>query len=254
MASLVKDVRSPFFWARFRDLNGREFTRSTREKDRERALEVALQMENQAREASALESTVLSPPIFLLPDNYSQTHAPYPETRSISAEMEHFVATLPLLPEETHQYYEEISRRFIAFLGPELSHHPTAALAPENIKNYRLFRFNSGLPQKSINADLNFLHSAFQSALLEGRISQVSSSARRLALIKFEGCSGHVTSSHEATNGGVSLRRPFGLVLLFHHLSVSESRIFSLIAICQPWFSLLTRRQAEARHIPFHRY
>jgi integrase len=129
-------------------------------------------MESQAREAFPLESTTPSPSIFLLPDNYSASPGSNPETRSITAELERFFTTFSHLPEDTSLYYKEISHRFIEFLGPEISRYPIAALTPAHIRNYRQFRFDSGLPQKSINDELDFLHSAFQPAYQEGRISQ----------------------------------------------------------------------------------
>ena len=49
MASVTKSTRSSFWWARYRDSAGNEFTRSTKQKTKAKALEVAFQMERIAR-------------------------------------------------------------------------------------------------------------------------------------------------------------------------------------------------------------
>ena len=49
MASVTKDTRSPYWWARYRDGAGNEFTRSTKQKQKANALQVAFEMERMAR-------------------------------------------------------------------------------------------------------------------------------------------------------------------------------------------------------------
>ncbi len=94
MASLVKDSRSPFYWARFRDSTGREFTRSTRERERERALEVAQEMEHLARSGIEPELPVLQDaPVLRLVRHENLSIEP----PSIALEVEQFLASATLL-------------------------------------------------------------------------------------------------------------------------------------------------------------
>jgi hypothetical protein len=52
MAYLRKSPKSPFYIACFRDLNGKQFNRSTKQTDKESALKVATSLENEIRGGS----------------------------------------------------------------------------------------------------------------------------------------------------------------------------------------------------------
>lgn len=168
MASLVKDSRSPFYWARFRDSTGREFTRSTRERDRERALEVALEMESLARSGSDPELPVSFPPptLRLLTQENLST-----EPISIALEVEQILAKPALFPELSIEKKADISAAFLNFLGPDISALPLRALSRGLIDGYRAFRFNAGVSKKAFNTELLFIRSICQHALESGRIS-----------------------------------------------------------------------------------
>ena len=168
MASLVKDSRSPFYWARFRDSTGREFTRSTRERERERALEVAQEMERLARSENDPELTELSaPPVLRL----VRQENPSTEPPSIALEFQQFLATPSLLQDLSIEKKAEISALFLNFLGPDISALPLRALSRGLLDGYRTFRLNSGVSKKSFNSELLFLRALCQYALDNNRVS-----------------------------------------------------------------------------------
>lgn len=169
MASLVKDSRSPFYWARFRDSTGREFTRSTRERERERALEVAQEMENLARSGIEPELPVQqdAPVLRLVRQENLSTEPP-----SIALEVEQFLASATLLKDLSIEKKADIAASFLNFLGPDISALPLRALSHGLLDGYKAFRLNAGTSKKSFNTELIFLRSLCQSALENGRISK----------------------------------------------------------------------------------
>lgn len=169
MPSLVKDSRSPFYWARFRDSTGREFTRSTREREKDRALEVAQTMESMARSGIAPEQTSEpEPPVLRL----VQVESPSSEPQSITIELENFVASSTDLPEISLENKTLISTCFQNFLGPEVSGLPLRSLSLSLLNGYLAFRLNAGITKKSLNLELIFLRSLYEAAIEAGHLSE----------------------------------------------------------------------------------
>ena len=167
MASLVKDSRSPFYWARFRDSIGHEFTRSTRERGKDKAFEVAQAMESMARTGIAPEQMPEPEPPTL---RLVQVENPSSEPQSITMELENFVASSTALPETSLENKTLISTCFQNFLGPEVSALPLRALSRSLLNGYRDFRFNARVTKKTLNCELIFLRYLCQSAMDAGRI------------------------------------------------------------------------------------
>ena len=169
MASLVKDSRSPFYWARFRNSLGHEFTRSTRERGKERALEVAQAMESMARTGIAPEQTSEpEPPILRL----VQVDSPSLEPPSITIELEDFLASSTALPEISLENKTLISTCFQNFLGPEVSALPLTSLSLSLLTGYWAFRLNAGITKELLNLELIFLRSLYQAAIEAGHLSE----------------------------------------------------------------------------------
>ena len=170
MASLAKDSRSPFYWARFRDASGREFTRSTRERDRDKALLVAQQMESLAREGTSpekpapFELVVLPNPDSIEPAHLSNT------LPSITSELEHFLESQSHLTKDDHERYEHAVREFISFLGQDISALPLRALSHEQLSAYQLLRRQKNIPEKQLAFELQILRDVCQIAFESGRV------------------------------------------------------------------------------------
>lgn len=168
MASLVKDSRSPFYWARFRDSNGKEFTRSTKERERDRAMEVALSMEDSARSVASQEFPNPSePPMLRLVELEPSSAAP----PSIREEVEEFACSSGTISGISIENKQLIGEIFIDFLGPEIATLPLRFLSHGLLNGYRAFRRSAGIDNKALNLELIFLRSLCQLALKNGRLS-----------------------------------------------------------------------------------
>ena len=173
MASLAKDSRSPFYWARFRDSTGREFTRSTKERDRDKALLVAQQMETIAREGISPEKPAPFQ-LVVLPDPSpsSQADSTSDETPSISMELAVFLETQQPLADDIKKIYDDAIHEVINFLGPDISSLPLRVLTSEQISGYRLLRQQSNIDENKLVLELKFLWNVCQAALDSGRVTK----------------------------------------------------------------------------------
>lgn len=172
MASLHKDSRSksPFWYAAFTLSNGRRTFRSTKERVRNRAWEIALKWEKAARlgrrghltEAQArnvlndiLESAGQGPMNF---QSVEQFFSNWLDSKTASK------------AKGTARRYRDVIRPFLGHLSPSKRAAALNAVTPSDVQGFRDSELRAGLANKTANFSLKLLRNVFNSARRQGLI------------------------------------------------------------------------------------
>jgi integrase len=164
MASIIRKPRSKYWFACFRDLQGRQRRKSTKQTDRKKALRVAEQYE-QVSQRKLPVRTVRETLVELFREAYGES-----VPRAIVRE---FVAAwlknkAPEVAPATLDFYRKSTTKFLQFLGP------AAELDLANVTRPMIVEFRNGLAQKvsakTANHDLRAIKTLFRSAKRDGYI------------------------------------------------------------------------------------
>jgi integrase len=168
MASVVKDSRSRFWWARYRDNAGREYTRSTKQTSKGKALQVAAEYERVSRGCLLPVKAAL----LKLGEDLCERLGQTMDDATVEEELKSFVSAAGARAESTRERYEQIMREFLDFIGPVAASQPLSTLTSAQVDGYRLSRLGKGLAGKTVNFELKFLRSLLKRAMMAGRIGR----------------------------------------------------------------------------------
>lgn len=169
MPSLRKVSGSPYWIAQFRDSDGRQFSRSTKRKDKKTAYLVAAEFERMARGWLA-ENPTVSALAGLRADLLERMGQPL-EVLTVREEMTGYLSTLQSKGTNTQVRYSQIVEAFLAFLGPAAG-KKLGALAARDVMAFRDARLAAGLSPTSTDFELKLLRSILKRAMLSGRIQK----------------------------------------------------------------------------------
>jgi len=168
MASVIKDPRSSFWSARYRDLAGKEFTRSTKQKTKAKALEVAFTMERMARGEVPTMGALIKAGRDLI-DRLGQTL----DAPTIGEEFKAYLTKLDgeKKSASTKERYRQILEEFLSHLGKSKERKLTS-LSAGDIEKFKAGQNAKGLSGKSVNIKLKLLRSILKKAADAGRIER----------------------------------------------------------------------------------
>jgi hypothetical protein len=164
MASIIRKPRSKYWFACFRDLQGRQRRKSTKQADRKKALRVAEQYEQVSQRKLPVQ-TVRETLVELFREAYGESVP--------RATVREFIATwlknkAPEVAPATLDFYRKSTTKFLQFLGP------AAELDLANVTRPMIVEFRNGLAQKvsakTANHDLRAIKALFRSAKRDGYI------------------------------------------------------------------------------------
>ena len=164
MPSLRKFPKSPFWFACFRDAQGRQFNRSTKQKAKGKAIEAALEFERLARGESPTIAALMKVGKELMERMGQRADDP-----TIEEEFGGYLSTIGNKSASTKERYEQIVREFLSFLGKGKARKLTT-LSAADVEGYKSARMKKGLSGKSINFELKFLRSVLKRAMVAQRI------------------------------------------------------------------------------------
>lgn len=172
MASVHKysPGRSKYFFGKYRDSDGRVRCRSTKQKDRSKALAVVLEWERAAEMARAgvlTEAQCRRVIGEILERTTGET------LRHVTARefLDNWLKGKELAKSEgTHLRYENSVKFFYASLGARAD-KPLNAIAPRDLEKFRDSELKAGKAQSTVSVDLKTLRSAFNNALRQGLIT-----------------------------------------------------------------------------------
>src|ERR1700730_16814537 len=206
MASLTKKVHSKYWFACFRDLDGRQRRRSTGETNEKKAREIAQRYElvaqRKLRPHKARET---------LSDLYRQVYGEVLPTATVRRYIEDWLAIKkPETAHATHAAYQKSTAKFLTYLGID------AERDIAEIRQTHIVGFRSSLVKKvapgTVNFDLRSIRMLFKAARRDGYI--IEDPAEFVGSVK-----------REKENG----RRPFRVEDIQALLSVANSEWQSLI-------------------------
>jgi integrase len=166
MASLTRKLRSKFWFACFRDANGRQRRKSTRTTDRKKAIKIAEQYE-QVGQRKLPARTVRETLAELYREIYNESLP--------AATVEGFVGTWlqtkqPEVSPATLAFYKKSTRKLLEFLGP------AAELDLTSVTRRTLVEFRNYVAQKAsattTNHDLKAIKALFREAKRDGYIAE----------------------------------------------------------------------------------
>jgi len=167
MAYLIKKKNSPYWIAGFRDLNGKEFNRSTKQKAKGKAMEAALEFERIARGESPTMAALIKVGKDLM-ERMGQSEGDVTIEEEFAGKMG-FLSTISKKSDSTQERYRQIVRLFLSFLG-EGGKRKLRTLSAADVEGYKAERIKKGLSGKSINFELKFLRSVLKRAMVAQRI------------------------------------------------------------------------------------
>jgi len=168
MASVTKSTRSSFWWARYRDSAGNEFTRSTKQKTKAKALEVAFQMERIARGEVPTMGALVKIGRDLIERLGQTLDAP-----TVSEEFTAYLGTLDGSKKSasTKTEYRAIVQEFLTHLGKAADKKLTNLTAGD-IEGFKAAQNKRGLSGKRVTLKLKLLRSILKKASDAGRIEK----------------------------------------------------------------------------------
>jgi integrase len=168
MASVIKDKRSSYWWARYRDSAGREFTRSTKQKQKARALEVAFTMERMARGEVPTMGALIKAGREMIERLGQTLDAP-----SVAEEFRGYLETLDGSKKSTSTKteYRAIVKEFMDHLGKWRDKKLTSLTAGD-IEKFKAGQNAKGLSAKRVTLKLKLIRSILKKATDAGRIEK----------------------------------------------------------------------------------
>src|SRR5260370_19143463 len=138
MASIIRKPRSKYWFACFRDLQGRQRRKSTKQTDRKKALRVAEQYE-QVSQRKLPVRTVRETLVELFREAYGESVPRATVREFIAAWLKN---KAPELAPATLDFYRKSTTKFLQFLGP------AAEFDLANVTRPMIVEFRNGLAQK----------------------------------------------------------------------------------------------------------
>jgi integrase len=165
MAYLRKSALSPYWIACYRDAEGRQLNRSTKQTGKIQAFQVAFEFERLARNAAPTMAAIIKVGKDLL-ERLGQSHG----DPTIEEEFLDYQA-LGDRSDSTKERYKQITDEFLAHLGKAKARKLSALTAGE-VESFKLKEIKKGLAGKSINIKLKMIRSALARAERAGRIER----------------------------------------------------------------------------------
>ncbi len=165
MAFLRKIDASPYWIACFRDADGVLRNKSTKQKNRGKAQEVASELERQSRNGSLTMAAIMK--------NGRQLIARLGQADAEPTIEEEFFFFLKLgdRSDNTKERYGQITKEFLEHLGNGKKRLLTSLTAGE-VEEFKIKQLSKGLAGKSINIKLKMIRSALARAERAGRIER----------------------------------------------------------------------------------
>jgi len=167
MPSLRKVPGSPYFIAAFRDGQGRQYNRSTKQTRRNEALAVALEFERMARGWVSENNTVAA--VYKLASDLTERIGKPIAAPSVRAEFRAFVAGLGAKSKRTQERYGQICDEFLTMLGKRADVNLFALSTPD-IEHFRDSRLAEGIGPPTVAFELKMIRSVLGRAMKAGRI------------------------------------------------------------------------------------
>jgi len=182
MASLRRLPNSPYWIACFSLPDGRATQRSTKTKDRDEAVRIAIAYEDTARAARAGRLTE-NQARRVIGDIYAMTNREHLPVSTIQAFLDSWLKRKSVEAGETsHQRYAGVVKQFIAFLGSK------AARDLVHLKSQDILAFREELVSRvspnTVNVTLKIIRSALNQARKDGLA--ISNEAAKVSLLKHE--------------------------------------------------------------------
>jgi len=172
MAYVVKDVRkrSPYWYAVYRNAEGRRLKKSTGLTAKSKALEIARTLQrasDEARRGKLTEARTRE----LLSEVLESVNGEGLRIFTAKEWFEHFVkGKAKSRKEKTVARHEQMMRQFLEFLGPRANLN-IAAITSKDVMSFRDYRESLGLAPATVNLDLTILSAAFNAAWKQGHVS-----------------------------------------------------------------------------------
>ena len=175
MASLHKDSRnkSPYWYVTYRSASGRRVHKSTKQKDRRKALEIALNLERAEEEAASgrlNEARVRE----LLNDTLERTTGRSREHVTIRTWFAKWLIDKEAegsLSKNSQIAYSATIRLFLKHLGRRAD-EDLGQIRADDIQEFKHGRIGLGLSAKTVDRDLKVLRAILKQARLHGHISE----------------------------------------------------------------------------------
>ena len=165
MASVTKKPRSKYWFACFRDLQGKQRRLSTKQTDRKKAMKVAEQYEQIAERKIPIH-TVRQTLAELAREAYGETFPSATVQQFIEAWLKSKAP--PVIAPATHDFYRKSTTKFLEFLGP------AAELDLSAVTRKMITEFRNQIARKAsattTNHDLKAIKLLFRSAKRDGYI------------------------------------------------------------------------------------
>jgi integrase len=207
MASVTKKPRSKYWFACFRDLQGKQRRLSTKQTDRKKAMKVAEQYE-QISQRKVPVHTVRQTLAELAREAYGETFPSATVRQFIEAWLKSKAP--PVVAQATHDFYRKSTTKFLKFLGP------AAELDLSAVTRRMITEFRNQIAQKAsattTNHDLKAIKLIFRSAKRDGYI--------------IENPSEFVESVRKTSEGA---RRPFTVSEIRSVIDVADKEWRSLV-------------------------
>jgi integrase len=173
MASIHKDPRgkSPFWYCAYTLPDGRRVFRSTKQRDRQKALAMCLKLGEAAQAARAGELTELAARKNL--DDILESVGVRPiRSETVRSFLTTWVASKKLSTTPgTHALYRRTLERFLDSLG-EYANRPLSGIAPADVAAFRDARLKTdGVSPGTLSLDLTVIRSVFSSARRQGLLT-----------------------------------------------------------------------------------
>ena len=165
MASILKKPgsRSPFWFAAYRDVDGRRVQKSTKTTDRAKALKIAIELEalaKQGRESVLVDSQVRR----VVAELYERSTGSPLHFKSLE---EYFTNWLQnkqgATKEATFGKYKQIAESFLSFIGKR-GKAPLTGVTPLDVQKWRDFYRGEKRAVSTVNLGLTILSGAFERA------------------------------------------------------------------------------------------
>jgi len=172
MATLIKDslARSPFWYACYTTADGRQLKKSTKQRDRGKALEVALTLEraeSAARAGTLTESRARE----LVSEVLERTTGESLTVTTVEGWLRDWLRGKELAKSAaTHEKYSSTVETFITHLGPKGKINITA-IAPRDLANFRDYLIEAGRHPHTVRDFLKILSIPFNAARRQGLIT-----------------------------------------------------------------------------------
>jgi integrase len=173
MAYVVKDARnrSPYWYAIYRNAEGRRTRKSTELTSKSKALEMARGFEKASREAREKRLTEARAREILSEILESVNGGDGLRVFTVAEWFDHFVKQKQKSrADKTAARHEQMMREFVEFLGHRANLN-LAVVTSKDVADFRDLRESRGLAPATLNGDVTVLSAAFNAALRQGHIS-----------------------------------------------------------------------------------